>query len=100
MDLIGRPDTEYGRRSQRVKFRTLSHVSSRKLSKLKSKMIHTEYNFLLIDISKDFDLPSSDNMTVEQRVELYHRYIEVCKFAFGIRAALGDTWSERVKQVY
>ena len=46
-----------------------------------------------------FNLPESDNMTEDQRVELYHRIIEVWKFGFGLRTELGDMWSSEMEQV-
>ena len=46
-----------------------------------------------------FNLPASDNMTEDQRVELYHRIIEVWKFGFGLRTELGDMWSSEMEQV-
>ena len=38
-------------------------------------------------------------MTEEERMDLYHRYIEVCKFAFGTRTELGDASTPDVEQV-
>eukprot|EP00057_Strongylocentrotus_purpuratus_P023125 XP_011677599.1 PREDICTED: gamma-glutamyltranspeptidase 1 [Strongylocentrotus purpuratus] len=45
-----------------------------------------------------FGLPTSDDMTSDQRILLYHQFIEVCKVAFGLRTKLGDTSSEEVEK--
>ncbi|XP_788289.4 glutathione hydrolase 1 proenzyme [Strongylocentrotus purpuratus] len=45
-----------------------------------------------------FGLPTSDDMTSDQRILLYHKFIEVCKVAFGLRTKLGDTRSEEVEK--
>ncbi|XP_041464873.1 glutathione hydrolase 1 proenzyme-like isoform X2 [Lytechinus variegatus] len=55
------------------------------------------FQFMLRTL-QEFNLPTSDNMTSEERILLYHRFIEICKVAFGLRTKLGDTWSEVVEE--
>ncbi|XP_072166848.1 glutathione hydrolase 1 proenzyme-like [Diadema setosum] len=45
-----------------------------------------------------FDLPTNPTLTDLEMVDFYHRFLEVCKTAFGMRTLLGDTWSPELER--